>query len=106
MAMGPGEEASQHTKDLRYVERIALKWKPNPNVSGFFSGGQVHDAIELVDVYQLMCFLLNIEPRPNDGEWSRVRPMLRNAALTTHSSLMIALVLWSSTVTWFTFGAR
>ena len=35
-------------------------------------------AVEQVDLYALMCRLLEIEPAPNDGEWSRVSGVIRD----------------------------
>merc|ERR1719188_2429222 len=46
------------------------------------TGGEIYPAIELVDVYQIFCHLLDIEPQDNDGVWERVKALLRNAATT------------------------
>uniref|UniRef100_A0A0K2TR93 Ectonucleotide pyrophosphatase/phosphodiesterase family member 6like [Oryzias latipes] n=1 Tax=Lepeophtheirus salmonis TaxID=72036 RepID=A0A0K2TR93_LEPSM len=41
---------------------------------------ETYNAIELVDLYQMFCFLLGVEPQPNDGLWSRIRDLLKNSA--------------------------
>ncbi len=51
--------------------------------SGFHSDGRVYPAIELVDLYQMFCFLLDVDPLPNDGVWNRIRAMLRNGSAFT-----------------------
>ncbi|KAM4706410.1 glycerophosphocholine cholinephosphodiesterase ENPP6 [Discoglossus pictus] len=41
--------------------------------------------IRSVDVYNIMCNTLGIEPLPNNGSWSRVESMFRNGASTAQS---------------------
>ena len=36
--------------------------------------------MELVDVYQVLAHVLGVEPRPHNGTWSTVHPMLSSAA--------------------------
>ncbi|KAM4810055.1 glycerophosphocholine cholinephosphodiesterase ENPP6 [Rhinophrynus dorsalis] len=55
--------------------------------------------IRSVDVYNIMCNVLGIDPLPNNGSWSRVACMLQNSAsfvqpiqLIMFSSLILALV--------------
>ena len=42
------------------------------------TSGEVYPAIELVDVYQIFCHLLDIEPQDNDGVWERVNALLKS----------------------------
>ncbi|KAM4052186.1 glycerophosphocholine cholinephosphodiesterase ENPP6 [Anomaloglossus baeobatrachus] len=58
-------------------------------------------AIRTVDVYNIMCKVLGVEPQPNNGSWSRVERMLTNGAQSsvlyspTPLSLLFPLVvLW------------
>ena len=58
----------------------------------FISSSRPQPAIELVDVYQMLCFLLGIEsPEPNDGVWSRIRNLLKNSSVTVSSSVVLIL---------------
>ena len=58
----------------------------------FISSSRPQPAIELVDVYQMLCFLLDIEsPEPNDGVWSRIRNLLKNSSVTVSSSVVLIL---------------
>lgn len=52
--------------------------------------------IRSVDVYNIMCSLAGIQPLPNNGSWSRVECMLRNAAPSAPlPSCALALALLS-----------
>lgn len=42
-----------------------------------FESGASVDAVDGVDVYELLCAALGIEPAPNDGDFSAVEPLLR-----------------------------
>merc|ERR1712025_1126434 len=57
----------------------------------------LRDNMEIVDMYQLMAFLLKVPPNPHDGDWDRVKNMLVLSDATTIStsilSLSMALVL-------------
>lgn len=44
---------------------------------GFVQGGQVVEPFEIVDIYPMMCRLLGIPARPNNGSLARVETMLR-----------------------------
>src|SRR5690606_11666773 len=35
--------------------------------------------IVMTDHYNLICHMLDLEPRPNNGSWSRIKPMLKHA---------------------------
>eukprot|EP00794_Sanderia_malayensis_P018640 gene18640-20521_t len=48
-----------------------------------FKQGQTFDSLQMVDVYSMMCAILNIKPRPNNGTLDRVKMMLDNSCLAT-----------------------
>ena len=58
---------------------------------GFKNNGETYDPIELVDVYQVLCHLLGIEPNDNDGVWARVKAFLRNSGCDVTASRVIVL---------------
>ena len=37
-----------------------------------FKSGYTTEPLEIVDIYQLMTFLLQIDPNPHDGVWDRL----------------------------------
>ncbi len=53
----------------------------------------MYPEFELVDVYQMFCHLLGIEPLANDGVWDRVKALLRNSAPASGSPPMPPLVI-------------
>jgi len=71
------------------MKTIGFAWGPD------FKPGFVSKPVEIVDLYQIMAFLLNINPEAHDGSWDRVKDMLViSAAPTTSScmSLMLSMV--------------
>ena len=58
------------------------------------TSGEVYPAIELVDVYQIFCHLVDIEPQDNDGVWERVNALLKsgNGAAGVPSLSLMACV--------------
>jgi hypothetical protein len=46
----------------------------------FIENADAQPPIELVDIYELLCHLMNIKPQPNDGIWDRIKNLLRNSA--------------------------
>jgi len=71
------------------MKTIGFAWGPD------FKPGFVSKPVEIVDLYQIMAFLLNIPPEAHDGSWDRVKDMLViSAAPTTSSclSLMLSMV--------------
>ena len=42
----------------------------------FKDGFELENEIEVVDFYQLICFLLQIDPQEHDGSWDRIEDML------------------------------
>lgn len=65
---------------------------------GFVESEEPMPAIQLVDVYRLLCFLLDIEPQKNDSIWDRIRALLRNSA-KSNSPLNWAILVLVSLVT-------
>lgn len=61
-----------------------------------FKKNYVHDQpIEAVDFYQLLCFLMQIPTEENDGDWSRIEPMLTISSATSQISSIVMIMLWS-----------
>ncbi len=48
--------------------------------SDFIENPDAQPPIELVDIYELLCHLMNIKPQPNDGIWDRIKNLLKNSA--------------------------
>ena len=64
-----------------------------------FKSGYESGPIEAVDLYQLMCFLLQIKPDHHDGDWSRVRPMLTiSSANSPYQSVVVTTILALATL--------
>ncbi|XP_008325942.3 glycerophosphocholine cholinephosphodiesterase ENPP6 [Cynoglossus semilaevis] len=77
-----------------------------PDMRGFFMASgpdfkRNHQgtAIGTVDVYNLLCWTLGIEPLPNNGSWSQVKNLLRDsdpsqpAALWTCSVCLLGIII-------------
>ena len=63
----------------------------------FKSSGKIYPAIELVDIYQLICNLLNLEPLQNDGVWDRIKAMLRNSSTCLHQrATSLSLIVFTA----------
>jgi len=58
---------------------------------GFLSSDYPQPPIHLVDIYQMICFLLDIDPLPNDGIWDRIRALLKNSSVSLNSSVVLTL---------------
>merc|ERR1719323_1389417 len=52
------------------MKTIGFAWGPD------FKPGYKLDTLEIVDIYQIMAFLLKIPPNMHDGSWDRVKEML------------------------------
>ncbi|KAK7922293.1 hypothetical protein WMY93_009195 [Mugilogobius chulae] len=52
--------------------------------------------IRSVDVYNLMCKTLGLEPLPNNGSWSRVEYLLRSGTGTRTRARGVGVLLWSA----------
>lgn len=72
------------------MKTVGFAWGPD------FKPGFVSKPVEIVDVYQVMAFLLNIPPNAHDGSWDRIRDMLViNTAPTTTSCLSLIMSMVS-----------
>ena len=47
------------------MKTVGFAWGPD------FKSGFTSEPIEIVDIYQIMAFLLKIPPNYHDGQWSR-----------------------------------
>merc|ERR1712123_274853 len=72
------------------MKTVGFAWGPD------FKPGFVSKPVEIVDIYQIMAFLLNIPPNAHDGSWDRIRNMLViNAAPTTSTCMSLILSMVS-----------
>lgn len=60
---------------------------------GFVESSRPQPPIHLVDVYRMLCFLLDIEPLPNDGLWDRIRNLLKNSSVSVKSSVVLTILI-------------
>lgn len=60
---------------------------------GFVDSNEPQPPIHLVDVYRMLCFLLDIQPLPNDGIWDRIRNLLKNSSVSVKSSVVLTTLL-------------
>ncbi|XP_067885484.1 glycerophosphocholine cholinephosphodiesterase ENPP6 isoform X2 [Heterodontus francisci] len=58
--------------------------------------------IKVVDVYNVMCHLVGINPLPNNGTWSHVEVMLNNNAILAHSA-KVSVTTLTLTLAWVFF---
>merc|ERR1711962_1073696 len=63
-------EMELYDKFAHKMKTIGFAWGPD------FKPGFTSDPIEIVDLYQIMSFLLKVPPNKHDGDWNRVRKML------------------------------
>jgi len=86
------------------MKTVGFAWGPD------FKSGFTSEPIEIVDIYQIMAFLLKIPPNYHDGQWSRVQQMLTisPAAPTTNGgwgwSLTVPSVLVMLTLALLNFN--
>jgi len=71
------------------MKTVGFAWGPD------FKAGFTLDDIEIVDIYQIMAFLLKIPPNNHDGNWDRVKKMLvlNDAPSTSTSNLMLSTLV-------------
>ena len=71
---------------------------------GFNIKKEAQPPIEIVDLYEMFCHLLNIIPAENDGVWDRIKGLLKNSSPMNKPSSIVVLVLslcaliWTNTV--------
>jgi hypothetical protein len=71
---GRGLIRGDHGQDPRHPDLHGIFYAAGP---AFAVGGRL-GPVEQVDLYNLMCRALGIEPSPNDGQWDRVAGALRD----------------------------
>jgi len=95
----PGR-AKHKTKELRAREKVETElydtFAHKMKTVGFawgpdFKPGFTSKPIEIVDIYQIMAFLLKIPPNPHSGKWSRIREMLMISSAPQQHSLSLIL---------------
>jgi len=96
----PGRDKHK-SKALRAEEKMKMdlyeRFAHNMKTVGFawgpdFKTGHTSEPLEIVDIYQLMAFLLQVDPNPHDGAWDRVKGMLMLSGGETYTSLPILMV--------------
>jgi len=96
----PGREKHK-SKELRAREKLEMKLYENfahmMKTVGFawgpdFKVGHETDEVEVVDIYQLMAFLLQVDPNPHDGHWDRVKGMLMLSGSESFTALPIMII--------------
>ena len=71
---------------------------------GFNIKKEAQPPIEIVDLYEMFCHLLNIIPAENDGVWDRIKGLLKNSSPMNKPSSVVVLVLslcaliWTNTI--------
>jgi len=84
-------EMELYDKFAHKMKTVGFAWGPD------FKKGFTSDPIEIVDIYQILSFLLKVPPNKHDGNWDRVRPMLMISEAPSlslvHVLPMITLVL-------------
>jgi predicted AlkP superfamily pyrophosphatase or phosphodiesterase len=70
---GRGLIPGNHGQDPKHPDMHGIFYAMGPDIAGNPDLG----AVEQVDLYNLMCRLLGIEPATNDGVWERVEGALR-----------------------------
>lgn len=63
-------EVALYNEFAHSMKTVGFAWGPD------FKSGYTSEPIEIVDIYQVMAFLLKIPPNLHDGEWNRIRGML------------------------------
>lgn len=70
-----GHMGGYHGYDNMYPDMRGIFVASGPD----FKKNEVVPWINAVDIYQLMCKLLEIKPAPHRGDWANIAPMLRRA---------------------------
>jgi len=68
------------------MKTVGFAWGPD------FKSGYTTEPLEIVDIYQLMTFLLQVDPNPHDGVWDRVKGMLMLSGAESYTSLPIMMI--------------
>ena len=59
------KEVELYNQFAHKMKTVGFAWGPD------FKSGFTSEPIEIVDIYQIMAFLLKIPPNHHDGQWSR-----------------------------------
>jgi len=83
-------EVGLYNQFAHMMKTVGFAWGPD------FKPGFESDPVEIVDLYQLMAFLLKIPPNAHDGSWDRIRSMLViNSAPSTTSCMSVMMSMMS-----------
>ena len=69
------------------MKTIGFAWGPD-----FKPGYTLKESIEIVDIYQIMAFLLDVPPNEHDGDWDRVKNILMINSAPVGSVLSLSLM--------------
>lgn len=68
-----------HGYDNTHPDMRTIFMAKGPSFKKHYQG----EPINLVDIYQIYAHVLDLEPQPNNGSWSRVRSYLTSSASFT-----------------------
>ena len=75
------------------------------NVSDFKKRYTLNEPVEVLDFYQLICFLLQIPAQPHSGSWDHIEEMLNvSAAYKTVQSIPIFYILMATVIAKFIYS--
>jgi len=80
------KEVELYKEFAHSMKTIGFAWGPD------FKVGYTAEPIEIVDIYQLMAFLLRVPPNYHEGDWNRVKPMLMLSSAPAQLSLALPLL--------------
>merc|ERR1711892_818277 len=81
------KEVELYKEFAHSMKTIGFAWGPD------FKTGYTAEPIEIVDLYQLMAFLLQVPPNYHEGDWKRVRPMLTISSAPAQLSSALPLMV-------------
>ncbi|XP_057205682.1 glycerophosphocholine cholinephosphodiesterase ENPP6-like [Triplophysa rosa] len=84
-----GWQHGWHGYDNEFIDMRGFFLAQGPDFKTNFRAGPIRS----VDVYNILCRTLGIEPLPNNGSWSRVESMLRSSTDVTRPALIYSLLL-------------
>ncbi|XP_028657958.1 glycerophosphocholine cholinephosphodiesterase ENPP6 isoform X1 [Erpetoichthys calabaricus] len=90
-----GWQHGWHGYDNEFIDMRGIFLAYGPDFKQGYKAGPIRS----VDVYNIMCNVLGLDPLPNNGSWSRVECMFRNTANLARVSMMercflaVALIL-------------
>ncbi|XP_056625472.1 glycerophosphocholine cholinephosphodiesterase ENPP6-like [Triplophysa dalaica] len=84
-----GWQHGWHGYDNEFIDMRGFFMAQGPDFKTNYRAGPIRS----VDVYNILCKTLGIEPLPNNGSWSRVESMLRSSTDVTRPALIYSLLL-------------